>query len=472
MNGLWDIVNITENLTADMQKLSEEIWQCAETYFEEYKSCEILKKYADLKGFEVLDNITDLPTAFVAKWGEAGPKIGFLLEYDALPSLSQKAGETFKKLDENMENGHGCGHNCLGAGAMAAAVAVKQYCIENDIKAQLYAFGCPAEENGSGKVFMAREGLFASLDACITWHPAHKNEVFGSSSLACLSAKFVFNGVSSHAASTPHLGKSALDGCEIMNIGINYLREHIIPQARVHYAYLDCGGKAPNVIADKASTYYFIRAPKVTQALEIAERVYDIAKGAALITGTTVDIEKLDGLSDYIPNKILGQTMADIYSQIGAPVWSDEDIDFAEKICSTISAEQLEQARENLGEKNGVDYSNKFLDDGVSSFEYQPKQCEFGSTDVGDVSYCVPTVQLYAATCAIGTPTHSWQMTSQSNSSVGLKGTITAAKVMAATALKLITSPQILEKARQEHEKNAPKGYICPTPMSVKPTIS
>ena len=466
-----------DSLEKVVSQVNDEIWDYSEIYFKESKSADALAKAAESEGFTTEMGVCGIPTAFVSKWGEKGPKIGFLAEYDALPSLSQKCGALEKcpaSGHEAGEAGHGCGHNSLGAGALGAALGLKKYCEENKIAAQIYLFGCPGEENGSGKVFMARDGLFDGIDLCLTWHPGDQNKIVGTGSLANISIKFKFYGQTSHAAATPHLGRSALDACELMNVGVNYLREHIVPEARIHYSYLDAGGKAPNVVQDYACTYYFVRAPKAATAFEISDRVYDIARGAALMTGTKLEICTMDGLSDYIPNKTLGDLMSQCFKEIGAPEFTKEELELAKKYSQTVEETQVALTKAECAQMNNVDesvYNDVYMDNLVPAYSHHPEIAQPGSTDVGDVSYCVPTAQCNVATVALGTPGHSWQMTAQGATSAAHKGTLVAAKVMALTALKALEDPSLIEKAQAEHKKNVPNGYICPTPKDFKPDL-
>ena len=458
-------------------KANDDVWNYAEVYFKEFQSADALAKAAQDFGFETEMGVCGMPTAFVCKWGKEGPKIGILAEYDALDALNQRSGCFEKQARENhaeSDPGHGCGHNSLGAGSLGAAIGLKKYCEENDVKAQIYFFGCPAEENGSGKVFMARDGLFSDMDICLTWHPGDGNSITGTSSLASISVKYKFYGVASHAAAVPHLGRSALDACELMNVGANYLREHIPSDARIHYSYLDAGGKAPNVVQDYACTYYFIRAPKAKQAFEIVDRVDDIARGAALMTGTKVEIEHMDGLSDYIPNKVLGQVMYESFKEVGLPEYTQREIDMAKSYADTFDPQALAAAKAQLAKENRIDetaYDGVYIDNTIAPYDHNPEKVMPGSTDVGDVSYCAPTAQFTAATVAIGTPGHSWQMTGQGAVSYAHKGTVNAAKVLALTALKAIDDPSIIEKAKAEHAKNTPDGYICPTDPAFMPDL-
>ncbi len=466
-----------DNIKDIITNVNDKIWEYSEIYFKEYKSAQTLAMTAEQFGFSTTMGISGIPTAFVSKWGEKGPKIGILAEYDALDSLCQAKGIAEKKPSNGHNDGdpgHGCGHNSLGAGSLGAAIALKEYCEENNIDAQIHFFGCPGEENGSGKVFMARDGLFDDIDICLTWHPGSENKITGNGSLANISIKYKFHGVASHAAAAPHLGRSALDACELMNMGVNYLREHIIPEARIHYSYLDAGGKAPNVVQDYACTYFFIRAPKAKQAFEIVNRVDDIAKGAAMMTGTSVEIIHMDGLSDYIPNKVLGDVIYESFKEVGLPEYTYNEIELAKSYTDTIEKDVIAIEKEKMAKANNVDisdYDGIYIDKNIAPYIHQPQNAMPGSTDVGDVSYCTPTAQFNVATVAIGTPGHSWQMTSQGAVSYAHKGIIIAAKVLALTALKAILNPEIIEKAKNEHKKNVPDGYICLTANDYMPDL-
>ncbi len=471
------LFSIVDGLADEIAYANDKVWEAAEVYFKEYKSAEVLSKVAEKYGFTIDMGVSGIPTAFVCKWGTKGPKIGILAEYDALDALSQKKGMAEKcPADGRIEGepGHGCGHNSLGAGALGASIALKKYCEETGADAQIYFFGCPGEENGSGKVFMARDGLFSDMDMCITWHPGTVNDIAGDGSLANISIKYKFHGVASHAAATPHLGRSALDACELMNVGVNYLREHIIPEARVHYSYLDRGGKAPNVVQDYACTYYFVRAPKAKTAFEITDRVDDIARGAALMTGTKLEIVHMDGLSDYIPNETLGKVMYEAFCEVGTPEYTEEEIAMAKAFYETFPQDAALKVKEKQAKALGMDvsvYDGVYLDKYIAPYKHEPEKASPGSTDVGDVSYCAPTAQFNGATIAIGTPSHSWQMTGQGAVSYAHKGTVNAAKVLALTALKAIDNPEILKKAMEEHKRNCPDGYICPTDPDFMPDL-
>lgn len=480
MTAKEKIEQLVDAKSAQTYKVLSNIWDYAELNFKESKSAKELADTLENEGFTIEMGVSGMPTAFVATWsnaekGTTAPTIGFLGEYDALPALSQEADNPIKTpITTQADPGHGCGHNLLGAGAMAAAIAAKEYCEQTGLKTTIKYFGCPAEENGGGKVFMARDGLFNDLSAALTWHPSTSNDAQGVSSLAIITVMYHFKGKTAHAAGAPHLGRSALDAVELMNVGANYLREHIIPEARMHYAYIDAGGDAPNVVQDRSTIYYYIRAPKAQQVFDIFDRVNKIAEGAALMTGTTMTSNIIDGLTDYIPNYTLSSLLAENMQEIGAPSWTDEDKAYAENFQATFIPEEIKSGIERLAMANNVDvsaYEGKALDNIVPNYFHNPTYHSPGSTDVGDVSYCTPTAQARAATHALGTGGHTWQMVAQGKSPIALKGTLFAAKAMALTAVKAAENPSLLEKAKEEYKKDCPNGYICMVPDDVKPYL-
>lgn len=469
------IINLVEQKKQLFINVSDEIWANPELGFKEHMSASILISALEKEGFQTEQGLAGIPTAFKAVWGNGYPTIGFLGEYDALASMSQKAGISEKCPVENDAPGHGCGHNALGAGSLAAAVALKDFLAEQNLPGTVIYFGCPAEEAGCGKTFMAREGVFDCLDAALTWHPNTCNAIWSTSSLSEVDVLFKFKGQTAHAAACPHLGRSALDAAELMNVGVNYLREHIIDQARIHYAYLNVGGTAPNVVQDSATLYYYIRASKKKQVDEIFPRVIKIAEGAAMMTETTVSVEIESGISNFIPNRTISKIMGECNVEIGGISFSEEAQKFAEEIYETISNADKTSIHENLsmlvGNENAEKYSEvKLLG---NAFNYnESSYCMPGSTDVGDVSYIVPTAQMVATTAVQGTPAHSWQLTSQSGSVIAHEGLIYAGKVMAYTAAKLILNPELLEKAKEEHKKSVDGAYECPIPANVKPVLN
>ena len=456
------------------RKLSQEIWGYAELAFQEKKSVRALSEMLEQEGFRITAGLAGIPTAFVAEYGAGKPVIGILGEYDALPSLSQKAGCNRREELEAGGAGHGCGHNLLGVGAAAAAVAVKDYLKETGLDGTIAFYGCPAEENGSAKVYMSRDGVFDELDGVFTWHPGSNNSIMGEHSLAAVSAVYRFHGRATHAAGQPHLGRSALDACELMNVGVNYLREHMIQEARVHYAYRDAGGAAPNVVQDHAELYYFIRSPKISQALELRERVDNCARGAALMTGTTVEILPVDGMCDYLPNHVLSEVLQKSFEATGAPQFDQQDREIARSFQQDYPAAEVEAKIKAYGAKFGEEYVPMFLGQPLQDVVFPlrfPATPLFGSTDVGDVSYVAPTAWLNAACYAIGTSGHSWQLAAQGGTSVGEKGMLAAAKAIAHAAVTVLKTPSLLQRAAEEHQRTTGGKYVCAVPAGAKPHI-
>jgi aminobenzoyl-glutamate utilization protein B len=351
-------------------------------------------------------------------------------------------------------------------------VALKDYCRETGLRATVKYFGCPAEEDGGGKVFFARAGYFDKVDAVFAWHPGPANYVSGQGCLAVTGVLYSFKGRTAHAAGAPFAGRSALDAAELMNVGCNYLREHIIPEARLHYAYRDVGGAAPNVVQESACVHYYIRAPRVAQMLDIKRRVDDVARGAALMTGTALTIREVDGFSDYVPNRALSELLWQCMREVGAPAWDEADRALAAQFAATLSAG--ERADNLASTLSATDlplshYAGKDLDDGIAPFFYDPKTAEPGSTDVGDVSYCAPTAQCYYAAGALGTGGHTWQMAAQSCSPLGFKGMLAAAAAMALAGARAAADPALLALAREQHAQSCPDGYTCPMPENAVP---
>ena len=351
-------------------------------------------------------------------------------------------------------------------------MALKDYCLETGLRATVKYFGCPAEEDGGGKVFFARAGYFDKVDAVFAWHPGSANYVSGQGCLAVTGVLYSFKGRTAHAAGAPFAGRSALDAAELMNVGCNYLREHIIPEARLHYAYRDVGGTAPNVVQESACVHYYIRAPRVAQMLDIKRRVDDVARGAALMTGTALTIREVDGFSDYVPNRALSELLWQCMREVGAPAWDEADRALAAQFAATLSAG--ERADNLASTLSATDlplshYAGKDLDDGIAPFFYDPKTAEPGSTDVGDVSYCAPTAQCYYAAGALGTGGHTWQMAAQSCSPLGFKGMLAAAAAMALAGARAAADPALLALAREQHAQSCPDGYTCPMPENAVP---
>ena len=450
------------------------VWEYAEIGFKEFQSAKALTDVLKAEGFAVEEGVAGIPTAFVASWGEGKPIIGLLGEYDALPALNHAAGDPVESSEIVNENGHGCGHNLLGAGALGAAVAVKDYMQAHGLKGTIRYYGCPGEEFGSGKMFMARAGLFDDLDAAFTWHGGAYNAITADHSLANLCAYFKFKGRTSHAAGSPHLGRSALDACELMNVGCNYLREHILPDERIHYAYTDVGGSAPNVVQDHACVFYYVRSPRLYQVLDLYERVKDVARGAALMTGTQLEIVLNDGLCDYVPNNTLSKLLYESFCEAGGPKFSEEEKALAAEFAKTFDPAAVADKARTLAAHFGPEVAEKYKDQILVEdiFPYHASDMiSSGSTDVGDVSYCAPTAQMNVSTWALCTTGHTWQVTAQSGSDIGRTGTVKAAEVLALASIKAMQNPELLGKAKEEWKKTTGGKYVCPVTDDVQPAL-
>ncbi|ETP70770.1 hypothetical protein G159_00225 [Planococcus glaciei CHR43] len=469
--------SVEDYLSANRERfeaISTYIWEHPETRYQEFESARFLADELEKEGFHVERGVGGIETAFIATYGEGKPAIGFLGEFDALSGLSQKANSTEQEALVPGGVGHGCGHNLLGTGSLAAAYAVKAYFQENGIKGTLKFYGCPAEEGGSGKTFMVREGVFEGLDAAFTWHPSYSTTIMSLSSLANYQVYFRFKGIASHAANSPHLGRSALDAVELMNVGVNYLREHVVQEARIHYAITNSGGISPNVVQSEAEVLYLIRAPKVAQVDEIYKRVCKIAEGAALMTETEMTIVFDKACSNYEPNRTLEEILYQKLKQAGPVQPTEEDIAFAKGIWDSLSdgeKKNFVSGMESFGYfGDGSEFEGKFLSDIISDYVASDKVMP-GSTDVSDVSWVVPTAQLTAATSAIGTPLHTWQMVTQGISPFAHSGMLLAAQSMAAAAVHLYENEDALQAVKAEHEKKrAKEPYFCPIPKDVKPS--
>ena len=447
--------------------ISDKIWEFAELSLNEYKSVACYLDFLKKEGFTVREKAANVPTAFVATYGEGRPRIGILAEYDALSSLSQKPGVAHKVPLVPGGHGHGCGHNLLGAGSLAAAGAVKKLIEEGKLHGTVVFYGCPGEEGCAGKTFMARDGEFRDLDAAITWHPGDVNEVRTGSNAACLQYLYSFQGVTAHAAGDPHLGRSALDAAELMNVGVQFLREHMRGCESVHYSFLDVGGPSPNVVQPTASVLYMVRSDNVRNAKVLLERVHNIARGASLMTGTTVSIRQVDGTASTLSNTVLERLIQKNLEAAPLPVYSGAERTFIEAIHNTYDCRDLPgtghkydwRVRKQVRDWtwDGQNAINDFVMPYVPSDYMSP-----GSTDVGDVSWLTPTAQFSAATWASNCPGHSWQMVSTGKTSFAHKAMLYAGMVLAGTAADLMTSPDILTDAREEFKETAASGYDCP----------
>ena len=460
------LYNTIDENAPEIIALSDAIWEYAELSMEEYKSaayyCELLEK----EGFTVERELCGIPTAFSGSFGSGSPRIGILGEFDALSGLSQVAGSTQKQSLVPGGNGHGCGHNLLGAGSFGAALAIKKAIEAGALQGTVIFYGCPGEEGCAGKTFMARDGMFRDLDAALTWHPGSTNEVTVGSYAACMQVEYSFHGVASHAAGSPDKGRSALDAAELMHVGVQFLREHMPPHSSVHYSITDGGGVSPNVVQAEAKTVFMVRSETVRKAKELLHRVNNIAQGAALMTDTQVTTRQIDGTASTVSNEALEQVMYENMQQVPIPAYTQEELAFAQVLhdtCpaalpGTLSATNRD-IRAVVEEKTdgGKRAMNDFIIPYVPSTMSTP-----GSTDVGDVSWLTPTAQFTTATWVSGTPGHSWQNVSLGKTGIAYKGMLQAAKILAGAAADLMESPALLEKIRKEFNKNAAEGYDCP----------
>jgi len=413
------------------KNIALQIWGFAEVGYKEVKSSQLLQETLKSNGFAIQSGVADIPTAFVASYGSGKPVIAILAEYDALPGLSQQAIPE-KVPTSGLSAGHGCGHHLFGTASVAAGIEIKQLIESKKLTGTVRVYGCPAEEGGSGKVYMVRAGLFNDVDAVIHWHPSDRNGISMNTGLANKSAKFRFNGLSSHASDSPEKGRSALDGVEAMDDMANMMREHVPQETRIHYVITQ-GGKAPNVVPEFAEVFYYVRNPKRDLVVSIFDRLVNTAKGAALGTDTKVDYEIIGGTHELLINKTLAENMQQNLQKVGGVTYTASEIEFGKKIQSslTFKAPAIEKAKTIEPLQQIVTASG-------------------GSTDVGDVSFAVPTVGLEAATWIPGTPAHSWQAVACGGTEIGTKGMMVAAKTMALTAIDLFTNPALIIKAKEE----------------------
>jgi len=471
MSSTEIILNHIDHQDEKLSYLAKEIWDHPQVALQEEFAANLLAKELEADGFSIQWGVGGMPTAFIATWGEGEPIIGFLGEYDALPGLSQQVAAQ-KTPIESGGPGHGCGHNLYGTACLGAVMALKEAMAQENIPGTIRFYGCPAEETLVGKTFMARAGVFDDLDAAISWHPGSTNIVWNGSSLALNSFKVNFHGVASHAGGAPHLGRSALDGIMLMDVGVNYLREHITQEARIH-CVVTSGGQAPNVVPAYAQVWYFVRAPNREQVEEIYKRVLDIAKGAALMSGTSHDIEFITGCYDLLPNDTLSDLLLEKMLQAGALSFTDQERTFAKSLQETFPEGAVKRAFELMKKKSAVDIAPEAIDDPlwekIVPHSDTPGTIG-GSTEVGDVSWITPTGQITTCCWPLGTPGHSWQTVASCGTSIGSKGMILAAKTMSLAGYDLLTQPNLLVKARQEFDaaRNG-QQYVTPLPEGVLP---
>jgi aminobenzoyl-glutamate utilization protein B len=427
-----DILKKLEAKTAYYSDIAQQIWGLAEMGYQEEQSSALLQETLSAAGFKITTAVAGIPTAFTAEYGTEGPVIAILGEYDALPGLSQKAVPN--KESAGKKAGHACGHHLFGTASTAAAIAVKEWLEANNKKGRIRFYGCPAEEGGSGKVYMVRAGLFEDVDIALHWHPGAKNAASAGAALANKSAKFRFYGVSAHAAAAPHMGRSALDGVEAMNNIVNMMREHVLEDARIHYV-ITSGGKAPNVVPDYAEVYYYARHNKRDVVMDIFDRMVKAAEGAALGTGTTMDYEIIGGTHELLPNLSLQEMVHKNLTKVGGVQYNEPELAFANTIAKTLGQENADQ------------------ETAAAIAPYKTTAKAGGSTDVGDVSFTVPTVGFGTATWVPGTAAHSWQAVAAGGTNIGNKGMMVAAKTLSLSAIELFSNPKLIEAAKKEHRE-------------------
>lgn len=427
-----EILDFIDGRYEDTAELARSIWEFAEVGYQETQSSALLQQALDGEGFTIKAGVAKIPTAFVASYGDGGPVIAILAEFDALPGINQDASPILLPIDGKTA-GHACGHNLFGAGSVGAAIAVKHWLDETGTPGTIRLIGTPAEEGGSGKVYMVRDGLFDDVDIALHWHPGDRNSAAAETTLANRSAKFRFRGISAHAAGAPDKARSALDGVEAFNYMINMMREHVPQQTRIHYV-ITAGGNAPNVVPDFAEVFYYVRHPEAMMVREIWERVEAAAKGAAAGTGTEVDWEIIHGNHPLMINETLAKMMDEKLRQVGGVSYTGYEQEFAEEIYETLNRPELA-----LGSQEDV----------------QPYAVElgYGSTDVGDVSIAVPTAGISTATWVPGTSAHSWQSTAASGMTIGYKGAQVAAKALALSAIELMQNEVLRTAARAEFDE-------------------
>ena len=448
--------------------LADQVFDTPEIAYTETQSCAAHTAMLHQQGFRVTEALAGIPTAVMGEAGDCGPVIAILGEYDALPGLSQAPGVAEPQAIADHGMGHGCGHNLLGSAALSAATAVKDWLEATGTPGRVRYYGCPAEEGGAAKTYMVRDGLFDDVDLAITWHPGDYNAVDDMRSLANTRIDFTFTGRAAHAAAAPELGRSALDAVELMSVGVNYLREHMPDQARVHYAYLDAGGSAPNVVQAKASVRHLIRSPDLAGLADLVARVRAIAEGAALMTGTAVQSRVFSAVSNLVENAPLSAAMQAEFEALGPVPFDAADVAFAEDIRRTLSPADIADTFRNLAMKPRLDLP---IFDFIAPLD-RPFVGGMGSTDVGDVSWAVPTAQVRVATCAVGTQLHSWQQTSQGKAPLAHKGMLHAAKIMAATAQRALRDADLRAAAIAAHRAMLNETpYTCPIPAGVTPPV-
>ena len=468
------LASVDEN-AALYESISEQIWENPELSLKEYKAAALYCRTLRALGFTVTEKLCGIDTAFCGSYGSGAPVIGILGEFDALSGLSQAAGQPDEAPLVPGGAGHGCGHNLLGAGSLAAAAAVKDYLEKSGAPGTVIFFGCPGEEGGSGKAYMAREGLWKKLDAALSWHPGDVNQVETGTNNSSIQVLYRFSGRAAHAAGDPYNGRSALDAVELMNIGVQFLREHTTDDCRIHYAITDAGGVSPNVVQARASVLYMVRANKVADSVALQKRVDDIARGAALMTGTGFERVFIDGTAELLPNFALEDLLYRNMAEIGVPACTEEDYAFAAALKKSFPPARGLPGTAARADASIAEQVRKLTEDGakpVNDFLMPPFHGTLfipGSTDVGDVSWLTPTAQINTAAWPSGVPGHSWQIVACGKSAMAYKAMRYAAKSLAGAAIDLIGDKALLAAAKKEFLERSASGYVCPIEKGAVP---
>jgi aminobenzoyl-glutamate utilization protein B len=448
-----NVINQVDSIEPVIEEMAMKLWDYAELALVETRSADLLVHKLDEAGFEIETNVADMPTAFVATYGTGSPVIGILAEYDALPGVGNQAVSQRKPRTDGVTSGHGCGHNLFGAASVGAAIALKELIEEEGLNGTIKLFGTPAEETVVGKVYMAKAGIFDGLDAVLEWHPGGTNEVRNQPGRAMNSFEVEFFGQSAHASADPWNGRSALDAVEMMNYGVNMMREHVRPTARMHYV-IPVAGDAPNVVPDYSRVWYFVRDINRTEVGKYYNRILKIAEGAALATETTHKVHLITGVHEYLLNRPLQEALQRNLELVEAPQYTEAEQEFARSLQRITGKEE------------------KGFNDKIKPLPDEPGEVEGGSTDVADVSWIVPTAGFRVTTAAEDAPWHSWATTACSGTRAGRKGAIVAAKVIATTGVDILTNPKLVRKAKAFFlEATEGKPYKSPVPADQKPPI-
>lgn len=458
--------------SSQIVEINRNVWKFSETRFQEVKSSEFISDILEKEGFQINRNIPDMPTAFIARYGTGSPVIGITAEYDALPGLNQKAGQARESLDPSRKNGHGCGHSALGAGSVGAALAVKEWLKEHPGKGTVVLLGTPGEESGYGKVHMLRRKCFDSIDIVLSWHPYDLNHAWGRRALGVHNVRFKFFGVAAHAGGAPEKGRSAVDAAELTNIGVNYLREHVSSQTRMHYAWLDSGPKAANIVPSHAALLYYIRTDNVKEGRETLDRMVDIARGAALMTRTKMEYNVVGGVYDFMPNPTVIKILSDAFVETGGPDFGEEEFKIARRFIDALPADKRTEAIESGAQHEGItpeEFARRPLARQVEPYSPFDKTLITVSFDLGDISHLIPTAQIYVAVGPPKTGLHTWQQAALAGTSIGDKAAEAAARAIALASIRMYMNPSLVAQAKDELKKVEKDEYKSVFPEDVKP---